>query len=138
LRSPGAFDTLKAWAKDVNSRGGVNGYKISVKTADDKGDPAKASEAIKTLIEDDHAIAIVGQYAGGTASVWQPIADSAGVPIIGGGCYRSPQNADQKLYCVTTPPNLGRLPAQAKFLPHPGGEDIATTDARPQPRGRPA
>ncbi len=39
----------------------VNGYKIVVKTADDKGDPAKASEAIKTLIENDHAIAIVGQ-----------------------------------------------------------------------------
>ena len=28
LPSTGAFDTLKAWAKDVNSRGGVNGYKI--------------------------------------------------------------------------------------------------------------
>src|SRR5215218_10155086 len=36
----GAFSVMKAWAKDVNSRGGVNGYKIVVKTADDKADPA--------------------------------------------------------------------------------------------------
>ena len=64
LPSDGAFKALQAWAKDVNSHGGVNGHKVVVKTADDKGDPAKASEAIKTLIETDHAIAIVGQYAG--------------------------------------------------------------------------
>src|SRR6185312_1863995 len=127
LPSTGSFDTLKAWAKDVNSRGGVNGYKISVKTADDKADPAKASEAIKTLTEDDHAIAIVGQYAGGTASVWQPIADSAGVPIIGGGCYDSTQNADQNFYCVTTTAILDGLLAQAKFVADQGGKKFGIT-----------
>lgn len=134
LPSTGAFDTLKAWAKDVNSRGGVNGYKISVKTADDKADPAKASEAIKTLIEDDHAIAIVGQYAGGTASVWQPIADAAGVPIIGGGCYDSTQNADQNFYCVTTTAILDGLLAQAKFAADQGGKKFGITYDSSQPQ----
>ena len=134
LPSTGAFDTLKAWAKDVNSRGGVNGYKIAVKTADDKADPAKASEAIKTLIEDDHAIAIVGQYAGGTASVWQPIADAAGVPIIGGGCYDSTQNADQNFYCVTTTAILDGLLAQAKFAADQGGKKFGITYDSSQPQ----
>src|SRR5262245_58016315 len=83
IPSSGAFQTLKAWAKDVNSRGGINGHKVVVKTADDKADPAKASEAMKSLI-DAGAIAIVGQYAGGTGSVWLPIADDAKVPVIGG------------------------------------------------------
>src|SRR4051812_33224376 len=46
LPSDGAFKTVQAWAKDVNSRGGINGHKVVVKTADDKADPAKASEAI--------------------------------------------------------------------------------------------
>src|SRR6266511_331746 len=69
IPSSGAFQTLKAWAKDVNSRGGINGMKVVVKTADDKADPAKASEAMKSLL-DAGAIAIVGQYAGGTSSVW--------------------------------------------------------------------
>ena len=134
LPSTGAFDTLKAWAKDVNSRGGVNGYKISVKTADDKADPAKASEAIKTLIEDDHAIAIVGEYAGGTASMWQPIADAAGVPIIGGGCYDSTQNTDQNFYCVTTTAILDGLLAQAKFVADQGGKKIGITYDSSQPQ----
>ena len=51
IPSDGAFKTLQAWAKDVNSRGGVNGHKIVVKTADDKADPAKAPEAMKSLID---------------------------------------------------------------------------------------
>src|SRR5690348_11172154 len=58
LPSDGAFQTVKAWAKDANSRGGINGHKVVVKTAADKAAPAKASEAVKSLI-DAGAIAIV-------------------------------------------------------------------------------
>ena len=105
-----------------------------MKTADDKADPAKASEAIKKLIEDDHVIAIVGQYAGGTASVWQPIADSAGVPIIGGGCYDSTQNADQNFYCVTTTAILDGLLAQAKLAADQGGKKFGITYDSSQPQ----
>jgi branched-chain amino acid transport system substrate-binding protein len=130
----GAFDTLKAWAKDVNSRGGINGYKVAVKTADDKADPAKASEAIKTLIEDDHAIAIVGHYAGGTSTVWQPIADAAGVPVIGGGCYSIDQIGDQNYYCVTTTAILDGLYAQAKLAADEGGKKFGITYDSAQPQ----
>ena len=89
LPSDGAFQTVKAWAKDVNSRGGVNGYKVVVKTADDKADPAKASEAMKTpdrrRPRDRHRRAVRRRHA----SVWLPIADAARVPVISGGCYSS-------------------------------------------------
>jgi branched-chain amino acid transport system substrate-binding protein len=134
IPSPGAFLTLKAWAKDVNSRGGINGYKVVVKTADDKADPAKASEAIKTLIETDHAIAIVGQYAGGTASVWEPIAKAAGVPIIGGGCYSVDFNTDQNVFCVTTTAILDGLYAQAKLAADQGAKKFGITYDSAQPQ----
>ena len=126
LPSDGAFKTVQAWAKDVNSRGGVNGHKIVVKTADDKADPAKASEAMKSLIERG-AIAIVGQYAGGTSSVWLPIADEAKVPVIGGGCYSLEFNADQNYFCVTTTAILDGLYAQAKFAADQGGKKFGIT-----------
>ncbi len=134
LPSTGAFQTLKAWAKDVNVSGGINGYKVVVKTADDKGDPAKASEAIKTLIENDHAIAIVGQYAGGTSSVWVPIADEAQVPVIGGGCYDVALNGDQNFYCVTTTAVLDGLYAQAKLAADQGGKKFGITYDSAQPQ----
>ncbi len=110
----GAFSVMQAWAKDVNSRGGVNGFKVVVKTADEGSDPAKASAAMKTLIETDHAIAIVGPYAGATTAVWLPIASAAGVPVINGACYSSNFNSDQNAFCVTTTAILAGLTGQAK------------------------
>jgi branched-chain amino acid transport system substrate-binding protein len=104
-----------------------------VKTADDKNDPAKASEAIKSLI-DAGAIAIVGQYAGGTASVWLPIAGEAKVPVIGGGCYDISMNADQNFYCVTTTAILDGLYAQAKFAADQGGKKFGITYDSSQPQ----
>ncbi|MDQ1432694.1 MAG: branched-chain amino acid transport system substrate-binding protein [Actinomycetota bacterium] len=133
LPSTGAFQTLNAWAKDVNSRGGINGYKVVVKTADDKADPAKASEAIKTLL-DAGAIAIVGQYAGGTSSVWLPIADDAKVPVIGGGCYGVDQVGDQNFFCVTTTAILDGLYAQAKLVADQGGKKFGITYDSAQPQ----
>ncbi len=133
LPSDGAFQTVKAWAKDVNSRGGINGHKVVVKTADDKADPAKASEAMKSLI-DAGAIAIVGQYAGGTASVWLPIADDAKVPVIGGGCYDISMNGDQNFYCVTTTAIIDGLYAQAKFAADQGGKKFGITYDSSQPQ----
>ena len=81
-----AADTLKAWAKMVNAKGGANGYKVVVKTEDDGGDPAKASEAMKKLLAAG-VVAIVGENATTTEAVWAPLATAAGVPIIGGGAY---------------------------------------------------
>ena len=133
LSSPFAFNTLKAWAKDVNSRGGVNGYKIVVKTADDQGDPAKASAAMKSLI-DAGAVAIVGEYAQATESTWLPIADAAKVPVIGGGCYAVDFNTDQNFYCVTTTAILDGLNAQAKFVALQGGTKMGITYDSGQPQ----
>jgi branched-chain amino acid transport system substrate-binding protein len=133
LPSDGAFKTVQAWAKDVNSRGGVNGHKIVVKTADDKADPAKASEAMKSLI-DAGAIAIVGQYAGGTSTVWLPIADDAKVPVVGGGCYDVAMIGDQNYYCVTTTAILDGLYAQAKFAKDQGGKKFGITYDSSQPQ----
>jgi len=134
IPSPEPFKVLQAWAKDVNKSGGINGYKVVVKTADDKADPAKASEAIKTLIETDHAIAIVGMYAGGTESVWAPIARAAGVPIIGGGCYDATENADPNFFCVTTTAILDGLYAQAKLAADQGAKKFGITYDSAQPQ----
>lgn len=104
-----------------------------MKTADDQGDPAKASAAMKSLL-DAGAVAIVGQYAGGTASVWLPIADDAKVPVVGGGCYAVEFNADQNFFCVTTTAILDGLFAQAKLVSEQGGTKFGITYDSSQPQ----
>ncbi len=134
LASDFAFQTLNAWAKDVNSRGGINGKKVVIKTEDDKGDPAQASAAMKTLINDDHVVAIVGPYAGATESVWGPIADAAGVPVIGGGCYSVMYNTDPNFFCGTTTAIIDGLQAQAKLVQEQGGTKFGITYDSSQPQ----
>jgi len=121
-------DTLNAWAKTVNAAGGVNGHKITIKTADDGGDPAKASAAVKNLI-DGGVVAIVGQTATNTFDTWAPIAKAAGVPIIGGGCYSISGNADQNFFCVTTTAILDGLKAQVKLAADEGAKSFGITYA---------
>lgn len=44
-------DVMKAWEKDVNARGGINGHPVEVIVKDDGGDPAKAQRNVKELAQ---------------------------------------------------------------------------------------
>jgi branched-chain amino acid transport system substrate-binding protein len=123
-----ARDTLNAWAKTVNAKGGINGVKVKVQTVDDGADPAKASSGMKQLI-DKGVVAIVGHAATATESVWQPIASNAGVPVIGGGCYSIAGNSNQNFFCVTTTAILDGLKAQLKLIADLGGKSVGITYA---------
>jgi len=121
-------DTLNAWAKSVNASGGINGAKVKVKVVDDNNDPAKASAGIKDLI-DAGVVAIVGYSATATYPTWAPIAASAGVPVIGGGCYNISGNTDENYFCVTTTAVPEGLKAQVRFVKDRGGKSFGTTYA---------
>jgi branched-chain amino acid transport system substrate-binding protein len=75
-------DTLAAWVKWTNAHGGVNGHPVKAYYEDDKADPAVASAAIKTLVEDDHVIAIVGSQSGATEQTWADYVKEHQIPII--------------------------------------------------------
>jgi branched-chain amino acid transport system substrate-binding protein len=121
-------DTLNAWAKMVNADGGINGMKVKVMAFDDGGDPAKASTGVKQLI-DAGVVAIVGSTATATPGVWQPIADAAGVPVIGGGCYSIDQIGNENFFCVTTTAILDGLKAQVKLAADQGAKSFGITYA---------
>jgi branched-chain amino acid transport system substrate-binding protein len=124
-----AKDTLNAWAKMINAKGGINGMKVVVKTKDDANDPAKASAAMKELIEDDGVIAIVGPAGTSTTATWSPIAKAAGVPVIGGGCYSAEENGNENFFCGTTTAILAGLKAQVQLVKQEGGESFGITYA---------
>lgn len=119
-------DTLQAWAKSVNAKGGVNGYKIVLKQEDDGTDPAKASEAMKKLLSEG-VVAIVGQNATAQESVWAPLATEAGVPIIGGGAYSTNWTADPLYFPVTTTAILDGLQAGVQNASDNGIKKLGAT-----------
>ena len=124
-----ARDTLNAWAKMINAKGGINGQKVVVKSEDVGVDPAETSAAMRQLIEDEQVIAIVGHAATSTDGVMAQIATDAGVPIIGGGCYSAALIANPNFYCGTTTAILDGLKAQVKLVADQGGESFGITYA---------
>ena len=71
------------WAKWTNAHGGINGHPVHVIAVDDAGNPAQGLSEVKTLVQQDHVIAIVGSNAGSSSS-WLPYLEQQHVPVIGG------------------------------------------------------
>ena len=67
----------------VNSRGGVNGRKIVLKTLDDGYEPPRAVENTKKLINDDKVFALFGYVGTPTSNAVLPIFTEAKVPFVG-------------------------------------------------------
>jgi len=82
------MDVIQAWAKSVNASGGINGYPVKVIALDDQQNAATTLQDAKQLVEQDHAVAIVGDSSFVDAS-FAPYVQSAGVPVIGGSNYEA-------------------------------------------------
>ena len=50
----------KMWADEINAKGGINGRKIELVTIDDAGKRSEAATAVTRLINDHHAVAVIG------------------------------------------------------------------------------
>jgi len=85
----GAEQIIKAWAKWVNAHGGIRGRQVKLIVKDDQNDSARALTAVKELVQQDHAVAIVGEQSNGDAA-WAKYVQSAGVPVVGGLAINTP------------------------------------------------
>ena len=86
--------TIKAWANTVNAAGGLEGHPIKLYVEDDAGNVATSLTKVKTLVEEDHVVAIVGQATTNAAS-WAPYVQSKGIPVVGGNTV--------DLECISNP-----------------------------------
>lgn len=81
--------TVQAWADSVNASGGINGHPVKLYIEDDGGDPTTALSEVKTLIQQDHVVAIVGDFTT-TDGTWGSYAATQGVPVVGGESLNAP------------------------------------------------
>ena len=78
---------IQAWAKWVNSHGGVNGHPVKLIIKDDKGDQGQAIAAVKELVEQDHVAAFVSNQDGSLVSGYGDYLKQQGIPVLGGNLY---------------------------------------------------
>ncbi|MBX7229120.1 MAG: ABC transporter substrate-binding protein [Burkholderiaceae bacterium] len=74
---------IRAYFEYINSVGGVNGRKLSLRLADDGYEASRAAENTKKLIENDKVFALIGYVGTPTTLAALPILTEAKVPLIG-------------------------------------------------------
>src|ERR1700722_14598468 len=79
----GSDKVAEAWADSVNAAGGIGGHKIRLYVEDDNTDQATAIQDVKTLVEQDHVVAIVGDVST-SDTAWASYVQKMGVPVVGG------------------------------------------------------
>lgn len=78
----GSLIGAKAWAADVNARGGLNGHPVEVVFGDDAGDPARALALAKRMVEQDKVAGFFAIYAPLTAQSFASYLEEKGLPAI--------------------------------------------------------
>ncbi len=79
---PGMPAMAQAYARWVNSQGGINGRELRVLTCNEKNDSEAATQCASRAVEED-VIAVVGSYSQHGRSFLSPL-EAAGIPYIGG------------------------------------------------------
>src|SRR5450631_1431484 len=79
------LEGMKMAADEVNAAGGINGKKIEIVEADNRGDKQEGASVAQKLISRDNVVAILGDPTTGISKVVAPIAQKAGVVMISAG-----------------------------------------------------
>ena len=103
----GAKYSIQAWADWVNAHGGLAGHPVKLYVMDDQGSAAIALTDVKTLINQDHVVAIVGDQSS-TDTDWASTVAQAGVPVVGGLSLNIPFVSNADFY----PPGLMSSPCR--------------------------
>ncbi len=82
------LDAYRAWVDSVNASGGINGHPVRFVSIDDHGNPGTSQSVVKTLVESDHAIALVD--SSNVDEGWASYVQSARVPVVGAGNSTTP------------------------------------------------
>ncbi|WP_405544115.1 ABC transporter substrate-binding protein [Streptomyces phaeochromogenes] len=79
---PGMPALALAYARWINSKGGINGRELKVLTCNDHNDTVSAANCARRAV-DENVVAVVGSYSQHARSFFSPL-EAAGIPYLGG------------------------------------------------------
>ncbi|HWE68159.1 MAG TPA: ABC transporter substrate-binding protein [Acidimicrobiales bacterium] len=93
---------VQVWADYANACGGLDGHQVKLFTADDGGDPSTAVSETQQMVQTDHVIAFVGDFAVLTGPAEDAYLEQNKIPEIGGDGVSTVYYADNMWFPVTT------------------------------------
>lgn len=97
----GADKVAEAWADSVNAAGGIGGHQIHLYVEDDGTQQATAIQQVKTLVQQDHVVAIVGEVSTSDTS-FAAYVQKMGVPVVGGDSIHTAYLTNPDFYAAGT------------------------------------
>jgi branched-chain amino acid transport system substrate-binding protein len=94
---------LSAWVSMQNARGGLDGHPIKLIIGDDQADPVTGLTIEKRMVENDHILALVGNFTVFGDDQYADYATSKGIPFIGGVAVGPRWYTDPNMFPVTAP-----------------------------------
>lgn len=90
-----AFRADEAYVQMINAQGGINGHKLALDVKDDQGNPAVGRPAFEQIVQEDHALALVGECGPVTDATIVNEINQLQVPVVNDcltsdDAYRSP------------------------------------------------
>lgn len=118
--------TLAAYFDKVNAEGGVNGRRIRFISYDDAYSPAKTSELVRKLVEQDRVLLVFGSVGGATSAAVRPYLNQNKVPQLfnasGPAMWDQPQEFPWTMGWQPNYQTEGRIYAQYLLENHPRGK----------------
>ncbi|WOI33393.1 ABC transporter substrate-binding protein [Tritonibacter scottomollicae] len=74
---------ITAAFEEVNAAGGVHGRTVQLDAMDDGYEPDRSAALVKTVVDENNHIGLIGPVGTPTTSATQPIASAANMPFIG-------------------------------------------------------
>jgi ABC-type branched-subunit amino acid transport system substrate-binding protein len=104
LDASSAFHADEAWVQMTNSRGGINGHKIILDVKDDQGDPAHGRPAFEQIVQEDKALALVGECGPVTDATIVDEINQLQVPVINDCLTSAPAYSSPYIWFSTVRP----------------------------------
>ena len=79
---PQQVDGAELAVEEVNGDGGVNGAEIALEQADDASDPKRSAKEMRSLIEGEDVLAVLGPTFSNSAAEADPVANELGTPVL--------------------------------------------------------
>jgi ABC-type branched-subunit amino acid transport system substrate-binding protein len=80
----GALNVLPVWVRDVNLRGGIGCHPVTLFQKDTASDPARSEAAVKEMVQQRNAVALVANYAPLDVQGFRKGVESMHVAAVGG------------------------------------------------------
>jgi ABC-type branched-subunit amino acid transport system substrate-binding protein len=80
----GALNVLPVWVRDVNLRGGIGCHPVTLFQKDTASDPARSEAAVKEMVQQRNAVALVANYAPLDVQGFRKGVESMHIAAIGG------------------------------------------------------